>query len=78
MSYYYWEVKDHLGKTICHCGSEADARMMISLGGKNRRIFVRCQFLPPDTVNTTAELVEEYHLPQQKVLQPNTDEPFKP
>ena len=56
-------------KVIARCGSEEDARMMMSLArpGKNRS-WVKVQFLPPDTVETTAEKVEEYVLPQRKDL----------
>ena len=71
---YYYQVTDHLGNNICQCGSEDDARMMISLGGKNSRMFVRCQFLPPDTVSTTAEYVEDNTL----ALEPSESVPFNP
>ena len=72
MNLYYYEVHegDQDGvRRVCICGSEADARMMISLApsGKNRS-WIRCQFLPPDTVNTSAQTVEQSVLPQRKDL----------
>ena len=72
MNPYYYEVHegDQDGvRRVCICGSEADARMMMLLAppGKNRS-WIRCQFLPPDTVNTTAEEVEQVVLPQRKDL----------
>ena len=63
MSYFYYEVFDSDSNRICMCGSEADARMMMSLG-HNRR-WVKKQFLAPDTVNTTAEEVQQDILPQR-------------
>ena len=56
-------------RVVCRCGSEEDARMMMMLAptGKNRS-WIRVQFLPPDTVNTTAEEVEQVVLPQRKDL----------
>ncbi len=77
---HYYEI--HEGdangvKVIMHCGSEEDARMMMFLApsGKNRS-WVKVNFLPPDTVNTTAEQVEENILPPQRILEPNTQEPL--
>ena len=66
---YYYEIYegDQDGiKVVARCGSEEDARMMMMLArpGKNRS-WVRCQFLPPDTVNTTAEEVHQDILPQR-------------
>ena len=66
---YYYEIYegDQDGvRVVCRCGSEEDARMMMMLArpGKNRS-WVRCQFLPPDTVNTTAEEVHQDILPQR-------------
>ena len=75
MSYCYYEVFDSSGNRICVCGTEADARMMMSLGYNRRR--VKCHFLKPDTVDTTAEHVEENHLPPQRILEPNTQEALK-
>ena len=62
MSYHYYEVLDSHSNRVCVCGSEADARMMLSLG--HNRSWVKRQFLAPDTVNTTAEEVKQEHLPQ--------------
>ena len=69
---YYYEVHegDQDGvKRIAICGSEEDARMMMSLApqGKNRS-WIRCQFLPPDTIDTNAEVVHQDVLPQRKDL----------
>ena len=74
MSYYYYEVVGMDGNRICMCGSEADARMMMLLG-PNRR-WVKCQFLAPDTVNTTAEEVEQDILPQRLDLPEGKQEPL--
>ena len=61
-------------KVIARCGSEEDARMMMMLTpkGKNRS-WVKVQFLPPDTVNTTAEEVHQDILPQRKDLPQGND-----
>ena len=69
---HYYEVHegDQNGvRVICQCGSEQDAKYMASLvpPGKNRS-WVRVKFLPPDTVDTTAENVEQVVLPQRKDL----------
>ena len=64
--YYYYEVLDSNSNRICMCGSEADARMMISLGPN--RMWVKRQFLKPDTVSTTAEVVETKTLKDVKDL----------
>ena len=69
---YYYEIYegDQDGvRVVCRCGSEEDARMMMMLAppGKNRS-WVRCQFLPPDTVETTAEEVKLVELPQRMDL----------
>ena len=64
--YYYYEVLDSNSNRICMCGSEADARMMISLGPN--RMWVKRQFLKPDTVSTTAEVVETKSLKDVKEL----------
>ena len=66
---YYWEVHegDQDGvRVVCRCGSEEDARMMMMLApeGKNRS-WIKVQFLPPNTVNTTAEEVHQDILPQR-------------
>jgi hypothetical protein len=66
MSYFYYEVLDSHSNRICMCGSEADARMMMSLGPN--RSWIKRQFLAPDTVNTTAEEVHQDHLPQRLEL----------
>ena len=69
--YYYviYEGDQDGVKSIAQCGSEEDARMMMMLArpGKNRS-WVRCQFLPPDTVETTAEEVKLVELPQRRDL----------
>ena len=69
MSYHYYEVLDSSGNRICMCGTEADARMMMSLG--HNRSWVKCQFLKPDTVETAAEAVETKQLNGQNVLNPS-------
>ena len=69
MSYHYYEVLDSSGNRICMCGSEADARMMMSLG--HNRSWVKRQFLKPDTVETTAETVDTKQLNGQNVLNPS-------
>ena len=74
MSYYYYEVLDSNSNRICMCGSEADARMMISLG--ENRMWVKRQFLAPDTVTTTAEAVEEGQLPQRLDLPAGESQPL--
>ena len=71
MSYYYYEVIGMDGNRICMCGTEDDARMMMLLG-PNRR-WVKCHFLKPDTVETTAEPVEEAVLPQRLDLPAGND-----
>ena len=75
MRLHYYEVLDSHSNRVCMCGTEADARMMISLG--ENRSWVKRQFLKPDTVETTAEHVEENHLPPQRILEPNTQEALK-
>ena len=69
MSYHYYEVLDSSGNRICMCGSEADARMMMSLG--HNRSWVKRHFLKPDTVETTAETVDTKQLNGQNVLNPS-------
>ena len=69
MSYNYYEVLDSSGNRICICGSEADARMMMSLG--HNRSWVKRHFLKPDTVETTAETVDTKQLNGQNVLNPS-------
>jgi hypothetical protein len=77
---YYYEV--HEGdvdgvKVIAICGSEEDARMMMGLSPQGKtRSWVKCQFLPPNTVDTKAVHVETHHLPYQPILEPNTQEPL--
>ena len=66
---HYYEIHegDQDGvKVVCRCGSEEDARMMMLLApeGKNRS-WIKVQFLPPDTINTTAEEVQQDVLPQR-------------
>jgi hypothetical protein len=82
MNPYYYEVHegDQNGvRVIVRCGSEEDARMMMGLARPGKfRSWVKCQFLPPDTINTTAEKVDEPHLPPQVILEPNLQEPFQP
>jgi hypothetical protein len=75
MSYHYYEVLDSSGNRICMCATEADARMMMSLG--HNRSWVKCQFLKPDTVETTAERIEELTLNGQKILQANEALPLE-
>ena len=77
---YYYEVHegDQDGvRVIAQCGSEEDARMMMLLApqGKNRS-WIKVQFLPPNTVSTTAEVVEEKKLQSGKVLPERQQEPF--
>ena len=74
MSYYYYEVIGMDGNRICMCGSEDDARMMMLLG-PNRR-WVKCHFFKPDTVNTSAETVEQSVLPPQQQLPGGEQVPF--
>ena len=74
MSYFYYEVIGMDGNRICMCGTEDDARMMMMLG-PNRR-WVKCQFLKPDTVNTSAETVEQSVLPPQQQLPGGEQVPF--
>ena len=74
MSYCYYEVLDSHSNRICVCGTEDDARMMMSLG--HNRSWVKRHFLKPDTVETTAIPVEDNHLPPQRILEPNTQEPL--
>ena len=66
---HYYEIHegDQDGvRVVCRCGSEEDARMMMLLApeGKNRS-WIKVQFLPPDTVTTTAEEVKQDILPQR-------------
>ena len=77
---HYYEIHegDQDGvRVVCRCGSEEDARMMMSLAppGKNRS-WIKVQFLPPDTVNTTAEEVEQVVLPQRLDLPEGKQKPF--
>ena len=77
---HYYEIHegDQDGvKVVCRCGSEEDARMMMLLApeGKNRS-WVKVQFLPPDTVTTTAEKVEEDVLPQRLDLPEGKQQPL--
>ena len=74
MSYFYYEVLDSHSNRVCMCGSEADARMMMSLG--ENRSWVKRQFLAPDTVLTTAERIEEEVLPQRLDLPEGKQKPF--
>ena len=74
MSYYYYEVIGLDGNRICMCGSEADARMMMLLGPDRR--WIRCQFLKPDTIDTSAEHVVEDQLPQKLDLPEGNQVPF--
>ena len=74
MSYFYYDVLDSSSNRVCMCGSEADARMMVSLG--ENRSWIKRQFLAPDTVNTTAEKVEEDVLPQRLDLPEGKQKPF--
>ena len=74
---HYYEIHegDQDGvRVVCRCGSEEDARMMMLLApeGKNRS-WIKVQFLPPDTVNTTAEEVKQDILPQRKDLPQGND-----
>ena len=69
---HYYEIHegDQDGvRVVCRCGSEEDARMMMLLApeGKNRS-WIKVQFLPPDTINTTAEEIQQDVLPQRKDL----------
>ena len=77
---HYYEIHegDQDGvRVVCRCGSEEDARMMMLLApeGKNRS-WVKVQFLPPDTVTTTAEKVEEDVLPQRLDLPEGKQQPL--
>ena len=69
--YFYYEVLDMVGNRVCMCGSEADARMMMALG--ENRSWIKIQFLPPDTVNTTAKEVKQQILPQRIDLPQGND-----
>ena len=62
-NYFYYEIIGMDGHRICMCGSEADARMMMSLGPN--RTWIKKQFLAPDTILTTAEEVKQDVLPQR-------------
>ena len=64
-------------RVVCRCGSEEDARMMMLLApkGKNRS-WVKVQFLPPDTVETTAEEVKLVELPHRRDLPEGKQVPF--
>ena len=77
---HYYEIHegDQDGvRVICRCGSEEDARMMMLLApeGKNRS-WIKVQFLPPDTVDTSAEHVVEDQLPQKLDLPEGNQSPF--
>ena len=77
---HYYEIHegDQDGvRVVCRCGSEEDARMMMLLApeGKNRS-WIKVQFLPPDTVTTTAERVEEPVLPQKLDLPEGIQQPL--
>ena len=77
---HYYEIHegDQDGiRVVCRCGSEEDARMMMLLApeGKNRS-WIKVQFLPPDTVNTTAEEVKQDILPQRLDLPEGKQEAF--
>ena len=75
MSYFYYEVFDSNSNRICTVWkSEADARMMMSMG--ENRSWVKKQFLAPDTVNTTAEEVQQDVLPQRLDLPEGKQEPI--
>ena len=77
---YYYEIHegDQDGvKVICRCGSEEDAKMMMMLAPQGKkRSWVRCQFLPPDTINTTAEEIQQDVLPQRLDLPEGKQEPL--
>ena len=75
MRLHYYEVLDQDNNRICMCGSEADARMMMSLG--HNRSWVKRQFLKPDTVETTAEAVDTKQLNGQNVLNPSELTPLE-
>ena len=70
----YYEVRDMGGNRICMCGTETDARMMMSLGPN--RSWVKIDFLKPDTVDTTAEEVKQDVLPQRLDLPEGKQKPF--
>ena len=78
---HYYEIHegDQDGvKVICRCGSEEDARMMMLLApeGKNRS-WIKVQFLPPDTIDTSAEEVHQDQLPQRLDLPEGNQEPIR-
>ena len=74
---YYYEIHEGTQdgvRVIATCGSADDARMMCELCPEGRnRSWVRIKFLPPDTVDTTAEKVEQVVLPQRKDLPQGID-----
>ena len=69
MRLHYYEVLDQDHNRICMCGTEVDARLMVSLG--HNRSWIKRQFLKPDTVETTAETVDTKQLNGQNVLNPS-------
>ena len=76
MRLHYYEVLDSSGNRVCVCGSEADARMMMSLG--HNRSWIKRQFLKPDTVDTTAHVVKQPSLNVQMILEHSNMEAFNP
>ena len=66
---HYYEIHegDQDGvKVVCRCGSEEDARMMMLLAPEGKsRSWIKVQFLPPDTIDTSAEEVHQDQLPQR-------------
>ena len=72
--YCYYEVLDSNSNRVCVCGSEADARMMVGLG--DNRSWIKRQFLKPDTVSTTAEVIETKSLRDVKDLPESQAIPF--
>ena len=74
MRLHYYDVLDQDGNRVCMCGSEADARLMLQYGPN--RSWVKRQFLKPDTVETTAETIEENKLNGQKILEESVQLPL--
>ena len=77
---HYYEIHegDQDGvKVVCRCGSEEDARMMMLLAPEGKsRSWIKVQFLPPDTINTTAEEIQQDVLPQRLDLPEGNQEPL--
>ena len=69
---YYQVLQDN--QPVCQCGSLEDAEMMVRLG--ENRTIKKFQFLPPDTIDTQAETIEEYKLSTKIDLPERQQIPF--